>query len=337
MTTRADLPTPEADDAPVLAVRDLQISIGDHQVVDGVTLDVGAQEIVALVGESGSGKSLTALAIMGLLSPSLTRSGGSVRLEGREIAGLPEEKMRDLRGKAMSMIFQEPVASLNPLMKVGQQVAESLVVHGDADPAEAQERAIAMLREVGIPDPAKRAGQFPAELSGGMCQRVMIASALIAEPRLLIADEPTTALDVTIQAQILKLMGELRDRHGTSILIITHDMGVVAALADRVCVMYGGRIVEQAAVEELFAAPAHPYTKLLLSTIPKPSDMPKQELFSILGTVPDFNAWPEGCRFRTRCPLAAADCVRTPPLEPVAPQGDHRAACWHRDRVGELA
>jgi peptide/nickel transport system ATP-binding protein len=234
----------------------------------------------------------------------------------------------------MSMIFQEPIASLNPLVRVGEQVAESLIVHGKARPDEARARAIEMLREVGIPDAERRARQFPAELSGGMCQRVMIASALIAEPRLLIADEPTTALDVTIQAQILALMAELRRAHGTSILIITHDMGVVAALADRVCVMYGGRVVEQAGVFDLFAAPRHPYTRLLLSTVPKVTDRPKEELFSIGGTVPDASDWPEGCRFRTRCPLATEKCAERPPL---TGEPGHVAACWHQDRIGEIA
>jgi peptide/nickel transport system ATP-binding protein len=235
------------------------------------------------------------------------------------------------------MIFQEPVSSLNPLMRVGDQVAESLVVHRGLSAAVAWTKAIEMLRQVGIPEPERRARQLPAELSGGMCQRVMIASALISRPQLLIADEPTTALDVTIQAQILKLMKDLRGLGDTAILIITHDMGVVADIADRVCVMYGGRIVETAAVGEIFARPSHPYTRLLLGTIPKLTGERKHLLRSIEGTVPDVSEWPSGCRFRTRCPLAAQDCARVPPSLPVGNDPAHRSACWHLDRLEEVA
>ncbi|MHB1103885.1 MAG: ABC transporter ATP-binding protein [Devosia sp.] len=322
--------------SPTLEIRDLRITAGPYAVVDGVTLDVAPGEIVALVGESGSGKSLTALAIMGLLSDGLSAAGGEIRLCGSSVVGRSEAELRALRGIKMSMIFQEPVASLNPLMCVGEQVAESLIVHDLASPAAARGAAVDMLREVGIPEPERRALELPSQLSGGMCQRVLIAAALIAQPKLLIADEPTTALDVTIQAQILELMRRLRDRTGTSILIITHDMGVVAALADKVCVMYGGRIVEEAEVHQIFRRPAHPYTKLLLSTIPKLSGTRKKELFSIKGTVPDLASWPEGCRFKTRCPLADDACSDNPPLALVQAEAGHRAACWHGDRVGEL-
>jgi len=327
----------EREASTALQVEDLKVSIGGKMVVDGVDLEVGQGEIVALVGESGSGKSLSALSIMGLLGGKLERSAKSIRLGEEAIETYGDARMRHLRGDAMSMIFQEPVASLNPLMSVGEQVSESLLVHGHATKDEAWDKAVKMLADVGIPEPERRARQFPAELSGGMCQRVMIASALIARPRLLIADEPTTALDVTIQAQILELMKRLRDETGTSILIITHDMGVVAALADKVCVMYGGRIVEQAEVFEIFRNPSHPYTKLLLSTIPKLGGTRKEALFSIKGTVPDLNSWPEGCRFRTRCPLADEKCAERPPFLPVGGEGDHRSACWHMDRLEEFA
>lgn len=306
----------------LLDLSDLAIQAGELSLVDGVTLDVQPGEIVALVGESGSGKSLTALSIVDLLGEGLTVTRGSRRFDGTD---LTPARLRKLRGQDIAMIFQEPVSSLNPLMPVGAQVAESLIVHGTASEAEAQTAAIDMLRRVGIPDPDRRATQLPAELSGGMCQRVMIAAALISRPRLLIADEPTTALDVTIQAQILSLMRDLTREQGTAVLLITHDMGVVAEMAVRVCVMYGGRVVEQGAVHDLFAAPRHPYTDMLLRTMPRPDDPPKEPLFAIKGSVPGPRDWPSGCRFRSRCPRADAACTERPPL-----QGDsHRAACFH--------
>ncbi|RAI02033.1 peptide ABC transporter ATP-binding protein [Acuticoccus sediminis] len=316
---------------PVLVVENLVTEIGGRPVVDRVSLSVMPGEVVAIVGESGSGKSLTALSVMGLLPAAAKATSGHVRLDGDDLLTRSEAQMRALRGVALSMIFQEPIASLNPLLPVGEQVAESLVVHGAASGREAARQAVEMLRRVGIPQPERRARQLPAELSGGMCQRVMIASALISNPRLLIADEPTTALDVTIQAQILRLMKTLREERGTAILLITHDMGVVADIADRVCVMYGGRIVETAPVEELFARPSHPYTRLLLSTIPRLTGARKEPLRTIEGTVPDVSQWPTGCRFRTRCPLADDACAEEPPLETVA--AAHASACWHIDRM----
>jgi len=322
---------------PVLSVRDLVTEINGRPVVDGVSFDVKPAEVVALVGESGSGKSITAFSIMGLLPAAARATAGQVEFGGRNLLGLTESAMRAVRGESMSMIFQEPISSLNPLMKVGAQVAESLIVHGKASPEEAGKAAIDMLRQVGIPEPEERAKQLPAELSGGMCQRVMIASALISKPKLLIADEPTTALDVTIQAQILSLMKDLRGQGNTAILLITHDMGVVADIADRVCVMYGGRIVETGEVHEIFARPSHPYTRLLLGTIPKLTGDRKRELRSIEGTVPDVNEWPDGCRFRTRCPLAEDDCAHLPPVTAIGGQDSHWAACWHLDRVETMA
>ena len=309
----------------LLSVTDLAVEAGELSLVDGVTLDVDAGEVVALVGESGSGKSLTALAIMGLLGEGLAVTRGAIAFDGRDLTRSSDREMRRLRGADIAMIFQEPVSSLNPLLPVGDQVAESLVVHGRASEAAAAEQAVDMLRRVGIPEPERRARQLPTELSGGMCQRVMIAAALISRPRLLIADEPTTALDVTIQAQILSLMGDLAREAGTAILLITHDMGVVAELADRVCVMYGGRVVEQGPVHPIFAAPRHPYTGMLLRTIPRLDDAPKEELFAIGGSVPSPRDWPSGCRFRTRCDRATEVCARRPPLE-----GDvYRVACFH--------
>ncbi|WP_171103816.1 ABC transporter ATP-binding protein [Ruegeria sp. HKCCD7255] len=313
----------------LLRIQDLAITAGDLSLVDGVTLDVNPGEVVALVGESGSGKSLTALSIMGLLTEGLERQEGQIVFDGKDLAAMPDAQLQDLRGADLAMIFQEPVSSLNPLLSVGEQVAESLIVHGRANPDTARQSAIDMLARVGIPDPTRRAQQLPTELSGGMCQRVMIAAALISQPRLLIADEPTTALDVTIQAQILALMGKLAAEAGTAILLITHDMGVVAELADRVCVMYGGRVVEQGPVTQLFATPLHPYTRMLLQTIPRLDDPPKRELFAIRGNVPSPRDWPEGCRFRNRCDRASDACRTRPELDGTT----RRVACFHPAEV----
>lgn len=311
----------------LLSVTDLAIDAGPMSLVDGVGLEVAAGEIVALVGESGSGKSLTALSIMGLLGEGLAVTRGRVVLDGRELTQMSQADLRALRGEDLAMIFQEPVSSLNPLVPVGEQVAESLITHGHASPAQAFLQAIEMLRRVGIPQPERRAAQLPTELSGGMCQRVMIAAALISRPRLLIADEPTTALDVTIQAQILALMAELVGDLGAAVLLITHDMGVVAELADRVCVMYGGRVVEHGPVEPIFAAPRHPYTRMLLRTIPRLDDPTKEELFAIKGNVPSPRDWPTGCRFRPRCDRGTQACVDKPELTGNL----HGVACFHPD------
>lgn len=309
----------------LLSIQDLAIDAGSLSLIDGVTLDVEPGEIVALVGESGSGKSLTALAIMGLLGEGLSIENGTINFDETDLTNLPEDELSNLRGNDLAMIFQEPVSSLNPLVPVGAQVAESLIVHGTAKPQAAITQAIEMLRRVGISEPERRAMQLPTELSGGMCQRVMIAAALISRPRLLIADEPTTALDVTIQAQILELMRELAAEAGTAILLITHDMGVVAELAGRVCVMYAGRVVEQGQVDRVFAAPRHPYTRMLLRTIPRLDEPPKRELYTIKGNVPSPRNWPQGCRFRTRCDRASEKCTRRPDLEGT----EHRCACFH--------
>ncbi|WP_343711957.1 ABC transporter ATP-binding protein [Inquilinus sp.] len=306
---------------PLLAIDGLRVAIGGRSVVDGVSLSIGRGEVLALVGESGCGKSLTALSVLRLLPAAARVAGGAIAMEGTDLLALDEAALRDLRGNRVSVIFQEPVASLNPLVRVGDQVAESLRLHRGASAAEARAEAVAMLARVGIADPERRAGQFPFELSGGMCQRVMIASALICRPEILIADEPTTALDVTIQAQILDLLKTLRAEAGSAILLITHDMGVVADMADRVAVMYGGTVVESGPVDAIFDAPAHPYTRLLLATVPRLDGPRREELKTIAGTVPDAAHWPQGCRFRTRCPLADERCAETPPLEPARPAG----------------
>ncbi|MCX8998418.1 ABC transporter ATP-binding protein [Rhizobiaceae bacterium BDR2-2] len=320
----------------VLAVDDLVVTIAGQPVVDGVSFHVDEGEILSVVGESGCGKSMTAFSVMGLLPRAASVAGGRVVFADRDLLALREPERRRLRGNELAMIFQEPLASLNPLMKIGHQIEESLIVHRNADRKTARHAAIAMLEEVGIPEPHIRFGQYPFELSGGMCQRAMIAIALICRPRLLIADEPTTALDVTIQAQILDLMKKLRDETGTAILLITHDMGVVADMADRVSVMYAGRMIEEAPVDAIFSRQEHPYTKLLLSTIPRLDGEPKAHLPTIEGIVPDIGSWPEGCRFSPRCPLAETACTRAaPPL--AARQDSGTAACWRSDRVETLA
>jgi len=322
--------------AALLEVRDLTVSIGDAPVVDAVDFVIRPGETLALVGESGCGKSLAARAIMGLLPPVARRRGGTIALEGRDIARLDDSAMGRLRGDAMSMIFQEPVASLDPLMSIGEQIIEALLAHRRASRSEAVKAALAMLHEVGIADGARRLAQYPFELSGGMCQRVMIAIALICRPRLLIADEPTTALDVTIQAQILALLKRLRAETGTGLLLITHDMGVVADMADRMCVMYAGRIVEEGDVFALFRQQHHPYTKLLLRSLPPVNGERGRRLSTIDGVVPDLRSWPSGCRFNPRCPIADDACRREkPPLARVGAT-DERAACWHQDRLAEI-
>lgn len=323
-------------DDQLLCVRNLTVSIGGAQIVDGLNLTVNRGEILALVGESGCGKSMTALSILGL-QPGSAKVGGEIALEGTALAGLSPRAARARRRSTMSVIFQEPIAALNPLMKVGEQIAEALAVTTGADRVTARSAAIKVMGHVGISDPQQRFAQYPFELSGGMCQRISIAAALISKPRLLIADEPTTALDVTIQAAILDLMKDLRVETGMGMVLITHDMGVVAEMADRVAVMYAGRIVETGPVHALFSQPAHPYTRLLLSTIPRLNGARKTKLRTIAGTVPDVQNWPQGCRFRTRCPMAEPACRTIPDLVAHGPDADHLAACWHTDRVRELA
>jgi peptide/nickel transport system ATP-binding protein len=318
---------------PVLAVERLAVAIGPARVVDGVSFELDPGEILALVGESGCGKSMTALAIMRLLPPVARPVSGRVLLEGDDLLALSEAEMRRVRGARVSIVFQEPVSSLDPLMTVGDQLVEAVRAHQPLRRDAARARALAMLEAVGIAEPSRQLGQYPFELSGGMCQRVMIATALAGKPSVLLADEPTTALDVTIQAQILRLIKSLRAETGTAVVLITHDLGVVADMADRVLVMYAGRIVEAAPVEALFASPRHPYTWLLLRSLPRLDDDPRARLPMIDGTVPGPGAWPAGCRFAPRCPLATPRCHEVEPE--LASIDDRRAvACWHSDRVG---
>jgi peptide/nickel transport system ATP-binding protein len=319
---------------PGLDVADLTIDIGGATVVDGVSFRVAPGEVVALVGESGCGKSLTAFGLLGLLPDVAEVVRGRIALNGRDLTSLSERALRDVRGSELSIIFQEPTASLDPLATVGSQIAEAYRLHHRASRSEAFARARDMLVSVGISDPDRRLDQYPFELSGGMCQRVMIAIALICGPKILVADEPTTALDVTIQAQILDLMKKLVADRGTGVVLITHDMGVVADMADRVVVMYAGRVAEIAPVRELFAHPSHPYSVLLLASVPRLDVMPKHRLVTIDGNVPSAFEFGVGCRFADRCPLASDRCRReTPPL--VERSMGHSVACWHADKVGE--
>ncbi len=316
---------------PLLAVEGLkthfQTSAGVLKAVDDVSFTVDAGMTLAIVGESGSGKSVTALSIMRLVpEPPGKTVGGSIRLAGEELIGKPRRDIEDLRGLRLSMIFQEPMTSLNPVARVGWQIAESLRRHKGLSKAAARERAIEMLRLVRIPSPEVRIDEFPHQLSGGMRQRVMIAIALACAPQLLIADEPTTALDVTIQAQILDLLRGLQKTLGTAVILITHDLGVVAEMAHRVAVMYAGKIVEEAAVEQIFADAQHPYTLGLLASIPR-MDEDIGRLQTIPGSVPHLAHMPAGCRFAPRCALATTQCnAAEPPLRTLA--ADHRVACW---------
>ncbi len=311
---------------PLLAVRDLVTSFrtdhGPVRAVDGVSFDIPPKTTVGIVGESGSGKSVTALSIMRLVpSPPGMIESGSITFEGTDLLRVSEREMRRLRGEKISMIFQEPMTSLNPVYSVGDQIVEAIRLHQKRSRRDARERAIEMLRLVGIPSPQSRVDSFPHELSGGMRQRVMIAMALACEPKLLIADEPTTALDVTIQAQVLDLLRKLQRLLGMSIMLITHDLGVVAEFAERVVVMYAGRVVEEGVVEEVFRHPRHPYTRGLLRSLPPGGTTGKarpRRLPTIDGVVPDLQRLPQGCRFQDRCPDVIELCLQVEPeLSPV--------------------
>jgi peptide/nickel transport system ATP-binding protein len=330
----------KADDL-ILDVKNLKTvfftNSGLFKAVDDVSFNVRRGETLAIVGESGCGKSVSALSIMRLVpNPPGKIVGGSVMLEGKELLALSEEEMRGIRGNRMSMIFQEPMTSLNPVMRIGDQITEAVRLHQNKTAKEAWARAVEMLRLVRIPEPERRAREYPHQLSGGMRQRAMIAMALACRPALLIADEPTTALDVTIQAQILALILELQKELGTGLILITHDLGVVAQTAQRVIVMYAGKKVEEASVDDLFADPRHPYTRGLMASMPAVISLGAKtdvRLTEIPGMVPSLTNLPEGCAFAPRCPLAIERCRQEyPPLQDFG--GHHRAACW---RAAELA
>ena len=330
---------------PLLAIENLRTyfhtTAGVARAVDGLSLAVAPGETVGIVGESGCGKSVTALSILRLIAPpGRIESGSHIRFEGRDLLALDDRGMRAIRGNRIAMVFQEPMTALNPVFTVGDQVAEVARIHAGASRAEAWTQAVAMLDRVGIPAPDERAREYPHQLSGGMRQRVMIAMALMMKPALLIADEPTTALDVTIQAQILELLAELQTQYGMSVLLITHDFGVVAETASRVVVMYGGEAVEQAPVSALFAHPHHPYTRGLLAAMPR-LGAGRDRLQTIPGTVPAPTDWPAGCRFRDRCASAWDRCEREHPplyeLSAVQVSRCHLAAEPGRRAAGDAA
>jgi peptide/nickel transport system ATP-binding protein len=319
--------------ATVLRVEELAVAFdtdaGRIDVVDGVGFDVREGETLGIVGESGCGKSVTALAVMGLLpKPAGRVTGGRIRLDDDELTAMPARLRGQLRGRRMSMIFQEPMTALNPVQRIGRQLLEAIDIagpeHHGGDPVR---RAVSLLGEVGIPAPEMRLRDYPHQLSGGMRQRVLIAIALACRPRLLIADEPTTALDVTIQAQILELIARLQREHGMAVIFITHDLGVIAEISDRVVVMYGGRVVERAQVLPIFDAPRHPYTRGLLASMPRLERVPRSRLPTIPGVVPALDDMPSGCRFRNRCAIADAGCAGAEPV--LEPAGDDReVACF---------
>lgn len=303
-------------------------SNGVVKATDQVSFDLEKGKTLCIVGESGSGKSVTSLAIMRLIDfAGGAILEGSIRFQGEDLAEKSQADMTDIRGNRIAMIFQDPMSALNPVFPVGDQIAESLMLHQGKTRREAMLEAIELLRRVGIPAPEIRVKQYPHELSGGMCQRVVIAIALACKPDLLIADEPTTALDVTVQAQILDLLRQLQKDFGMSILLITHDMGVAAEMADRIAVMYAGKIVEEGSVTEIFDSPSHPYTQGLLNSIPGFETKRGTELHTIKGTIPPISDLPQGCRFHPRCPHATSRCTQTEPdALPIRPE--HRVACW---------
>ncbi|WP_028879645.1 ABC transporter ATP-binding protein [Terasakiella pusilla] len=318
---------------PVFCVKDLSISFKLNgkwcQATQNVNFDLMENETLCIVGESGCGKSITAMSCLGLLPKKKNiHIEGQVLYKGVNLLDLTEKELNDYRGDDLSMIFQEPMTSLNPVLTVGEQITESLLVHKSMTKAQARETGIELLNKVKIPEAEKRFSQYPHQFSGGMRQRVMIAIALACKPTVLFADEPTTALDVTIQAQVLHLLKELRRETKMSMVMITHDMGVVASVADKVLVMYGGQVIENSSCKDLFEAPNHPYTKALLNAIPRP-DRHIDHLTSIPGQVPTLAGMPSGCRFSTRCELVSDQCAMTPDVNTVAGQQSHHYRCWN--------
>jgi oligopeptide/dipeptide ABC transporter ATP-binding protein len=325
--------------ASLLEIRDLRtyfhVSEGTVRAVDGVSFDIKEGETTALVGESGCGKTMTALSIMRLVpKPQGSIVGGEISFQGRDLLKLSEAEMRETRGSEIAMIFQEPMTSLNPVLTIGRQITETLEAHGQVSQSTAEARALELLRLVGIPDPDRRLSDYPHQLSGGMRQRVMIAIALSCDPKLILADEPTTALDVTIQAQILELMRDLSQKFGVALLIITHNLGVVARYADRVHVMYAGKVIESGTAREIYSDPRHPYTLGLLRSVPRLDQPRKARLDPIEGQPPDLWNLPAGCSFFPRCKFSVERCEHeVPPLRDIG--SGHQSACWVAESLGQ--
>jgi peptide/nickel transport system ATP-binding protein/oligopeptide transport system ATP-binding protein len=318
---------------PLLEIDDLKVDFatdeGTVHAVDGVSFSLEAGEVLSIVGESGCGKSVTAMTILGLTRGSNSRISGSVRYQGKELTTASPEDLQAIRGDRIAMVFQDPMSSFNPVHKIGDQIVEAILAHREMDRGEAHKKAVDSLRSVGIPDPESRANHYPFEFSGGMRQRAMIAMALALEPAILIADEPSTALDVTIQAQIIELLRDLNQEHGLSVILITHDLGVVAEIADRVLVMYAGQVVERGSLDEIFYDPQHPYTWGLMGSLTRLDADRPDRLPQIGGQPPSLLAPPAGCRFQPRCPHAFAKCAELPGLEQrVAKAPGHLDRCW---------
>ncbi|AIE83480.1 ABC transporter ATP-binding protein [Fimbriimonas ginsengisoli] len=315
----------------VLEVRNLEVSFGSTKILQGVSFDLEAGQTLGVVGESGCGKSMTGFAIMGMLQAPGKISAGSIKLDGRELVGLKERELRQVRGEQIALVMQDPFTSLNPMMKIGHQIGEAFMLHQGMNKQQAWNKAVEMLEMVGVPAPPDSARKYPHQMSGGQRQRVVIAMAFACRPKVLIADEPTTALDVTLQAQILRLLRDLQEREGTAVMLISHDIGAIASISQRIAVFYAGRIVETGPAERVLRHAAMPYTRALLNALPQ---VGKKRLEAIGGLPPDFTDLPQGCPFRPRCPLAFDKCVEAPPLEPAEP--GHIAACWLKDEVRDM-
>ena len=313
---------------PILEVRDLEVSFGSTKILRGVSFDLEAGQTLGVVGESGCGKSMTGFAIMGMLQSPGKVSAGSIKLEGRELVGLREREYRQIRGDQIALVMQDPFTSLNPMMRIGDQIAEAFVLHQDLNWKTARERAVEMLGKVGVPSPASSARKYPHQMSGGQRQRVVIAMAFACKPKVLIADEPTTALDVTLQAQILRLLVQLQEEEKTAVMMISHDIGAIASISQRIAVFYAGKIVESGPAVQVLQEPAMPYTKALLNALPDPS---KGRLEAIKGQPPDFTTLGHDCAFRPRCAYAIDKCAQEPGLLQLS--ADHRAACWRAEEV----
>ncbi len=311
----------------ILEVRDLEVTIGSSTILRGISFDLEAGQTLGVVGESGCGKSMTGFAVMGMLPAAGCVSNGSIKLDGRDLTSLDAKGWQEIRGKQIALVMQDPFTSLNPMMRIGDQIAEVFMLHQGFDKKTAWAESVKMLDRVGVPAPESAASRYPHQLSGGQRQRVVIAIAFACKPKVLIADEPTTALDVTLQAQILRLILELKETEGTAVMLISHDIGVIGALSKRIAVVYAGRVVESGPSEEVLRKPAHPYTRALLAALPNPD---RKQLDSIPGQPPDLRELSSGCAFAPRCPLAGPDCTEQPPLQIASKV--HFAACW---RVNE--